>query len=96
MCSYASHIIPRPHSKSLCYVGGETHIVSFPSLIAISVSSLTAHLTSTFHINMPFMVKYQLPHHDLDALISIANEDDLQIMLEELERLSALANPSHI
>ncbi|GLU10752.1 hypothetical protein SLE2022_275370 [Rubroshorea leprosula] len=96
MCSYAGHIIPRPHSKSLCYLGGETRIVSFPSSTALCVSSLTAHLASTLRINTAFMVKYQLPHHDLDALISIANEDDLQIMLEELERLSALPDPSRI
>ncbi|GKU97632.1 hypothetical protein SLEP1_g10753 [Rubroshorea leprosula] len=90
MCSYAGHVIVGPHSKSLGYVGGETRIVSLPSPTALSVSRLTAHLASTLQINTPFRVRYQLPHHDLDALISIANDDDLQIMLEECERLSAL------
>ncbi|GLU01568.1 hypothetical protein SLE2022_188730 [Rubroshorea leprosula] len=96
MCSYGGHIIPRPHSKSLCYLGGETRIVSVPASTALSVSSLIAHLASTLHITTSFTVKYQLPHHDLDALISIANEDDLQIMLEELESLSASPDPSRI
>ncbi|GLT59266.1 hypothetical protein SLA2020_320950 [Shorea laevis] len=96
MCSYGGHIIPRPHSKSLCYLGGETRIVSVPASIALSVSSLIAHLVSTLHITTSFTVKYQLPHHDLDALISIVDEDDLQIMLEELENLSASPDPSRI
>ncbi|MEJ1538787.1 hypothetical protein, partial [Escherichia coli] len=24
MCSYGGHIFPRPHDKTLCYVGGDT------------------------------------------------------------------------
>ncbi|KAK7255410.1 hypothetical protein RIF29_28819 [Crotalaria pallida] len=27
MCSYGGHIVPRPHDKSLYYVGGDTRIV---------------------------------------------------------------------
>ncbi|GKV16730.1 hypothetical protein SLEP1_g27328 [Rubroshorea leprosula] len=96
MCSYGGHIILRPHSKSLCYLGGESPIVSVPASTALSVSSLIAHLDSTLHITTLFTVKYLIPYHDLDALICIANEDDLRIMVEELESLSASPDPSRI
>ncbi|GLU01565.1 hypothetical protein SLE2022_188710 [Rubroshorea leprosula] len=96
MFSYGGHIIPRPHSKSLCYLGGESRIVSVPASTALSVSSLIAHLDSTLHITTLFTVKYLIPYHDLDALICIANEDDLRIMVEELESLSASPDPSRI
>nr|DAD27161.1 TPA_asm: hypothetical protein HUJ06_028629 [Nelumbo nucifera] len=28
MCTYGGHIVPRPHDKSLCYLGGDTVIVA--------------------------------------------------------------------
>ncbi|PON77503.1 PB1 domain containing protein [Parasponia andersonii] len=93
MCSYGGQILPRPRSKSLCYAGGETRIVSVDPLAATTLASLTAHLSSHLSIPTPFSLKYQLPNHDLDSLVSLLTDDDLLIMLEELRRhLSASAS----
>ncbi|KDP33011.1 hypothetical protein JCGZ_13042 [Jatropha curcas] len=95
MCSYGGHIIPRPHNKSLYYAGGDTRIISIPIASGnLTVSSLVTHLATTLHISNPFTLKYQLPNHDLDSLISISTDEDLLIMLDEHHRLSP--TPSRI
>ncbi|OMP04703.1 Phox/Bem1p [Corchorus olitorius] len=97
MCSYGGHVIPRPQTKSLYYAGGENRIVTIPAAAPnLTLSSLIAHLSSFLHLTTPFVLKYQLPNHDLDSLISISTDDDLQIMLEEQSRLSSTASPSRI
>ncbi|KAI7758126.1 hypothetical protein M8C21_010573 [Ambrosia artemisiifolia] len=45
MCSYGGHIVPRPHDKSLCYVGGDTRIVVVDR--HTSLSDLTHRLSKT-------------------------------------------------
>ncbi|KAI3733918.1 hypothetical protein L6452_13376 [Arctium lappa] len=95
MCSYGGHIIPRPHDKSLCYVGGETRMIvvdrrtTLVELIhrlskTILRSSSTSTATST-----AFTLKYQLPSEDLDSLISVTTDEDLENMIEEYERLNS-------
>eukprot|EP00257_Ricinus_communis_P020848 XP_015580190.1 uncharacterized protein LOC8265031 [Ricinus communis] len=93
MCSYGGQIITRPNTKSLYYAGGDTRIITIPTTTT-TLSSLTTHLSSTLHINCPFTLKYQLPSHDLDSLISLSTDDDLLIMLDEHHRLSP--TPSRI
>lgn len=98
MCSYGGHIIPRPHDKSLCYVGGETRIVVVDRHSCLS--SLTSRLSHTLLDGRPFTLKYQLPHEDLDSLVSVTTDEDLDNMIEEYDRItssssSALA-PSRI
>ncbi|XP_050228095.1 uncharacterized protein LOC126677489 [Mercurialis annua] len=92
MCSYGGQIIPRPNSstKSLCYAGGDTRIITIPTAIAanLTLTSLATHLSTALNINNSFTLKYQLPSHDLDSLISVSNDDDLLIMLDEHHRLS--------
>ncbi|CDO97352.1 unnamed protein product [Coffea canephora] len=84
MCSYGGKIHPRPHDNLLSYVGGETKIlavdrnITFASLIA-KLSSLCDCASVSF--------KYQLPGEDLDALISVTNDDDLEHMMHEYDRL---------
>lgn len=90
MCSYGGHIIPRPHDKSLCYVGGETRIVVVDRLS--SLSDLCMRLSRTLLNGRPFTLKYQLPHEDLDSLISIATDEDLENMIEEYDRIN-MASP---
>lgn len=84
MCSYGGHIIPRPHDKSLCYVGGETRIVVVERHSCLS--ELCARLSRTLLNSRPFTLKYQLPSEDLDSLISVATDEDLENMIEEFDR----------
>ncbi|CAM8953421.1 unnamed protein product [Rhodiola kirilowii] len=90
MCSYGGHIVPRPHDKSLCYVGGDTRMVLVDR--NISLAGLSARLAKTLFLNnKPFSLKYQLPNEDLDSLISLAGDEDLENMIEEYDRLCVAA-----
>nr|GEY53514.1 hypothetical protein [Tanacetum cinerariifolium] len=102
MCSYGGHIVPRPHDKSLCYIGGDTRIVVVDR--HTSLVDLTSRLTKTLiksqsssslssqqntQFLQPFTLKYQLPSEDLDSLISVTTDEDLENMIDEYERLNA-------
>lgn len=91
MCSYGGHIIPRPHDKSLCYVGGDTRIVVLDR--RCSLADLRSRLSHTLLNGRHFTLKYQLPSEDLDSLISLATDEDLDNMIEEYDRTSASASP---
>lgn len=84
MCSYGGKIHPRPHDNQLSYIGGETKILSVERNVKFGslLSKLIALCDSE---NISF--KYQLPGEDLDALISVTNDDDLEHMMLEYERL---------
>ncbi|XP_075522295.1 uncharacterized protein LOC142555353 [Primulina tabacum] len=86
MCSYGGHIIPRPHDKSLCYIGGDTRIIVVDR--HTSLSDFHQRISKTLLKNQPFLLKYQLPNEDLDALISVASDEDLEILVEEYDRLN--------
>ncbi|KAK8482100.1 hypothetical protein V6N13_025653 [Hibiscus sabdariffa] len=97
MCSFGGHIIPRPHDKSLCYVGGETRIVAVDR--HCSLSALCTRLSRALLNGRSFTLKYQLPNEDLDSLVSVATDEDLENMIEEYDRLTApsvLSTPSRI
>jgi hypothetical protein len=94
MCSYNGHIIPNPHTKSLSYSGGDTRLITIPTGTSsatatnttsngLTLSSLISHLSTTLKITVPITLKYQLPHHNLDSLISLASDEDVLIMLDE-------------
>ncbi|XP_073223184.1 uncharacterized protein [Cicer arietinum] len=91
MCSYGGHIVPRPHDKSLCYVGGDTRIVVVER--TTSLAELSTRLSKTFLNGRTFTLKYQLPNEDLDSLISVTTDEDLENMIDEYDRTNA-ANPS--
>ncbi|CAL1381694.1 unnamed protein product [Linum trigynum] len=86
MCSYGGRIVPRPHDKSLCYVGGDTRIVVVDR--QASLSGLSAKLSTTLLNGRPFTLKYQLPCEDLDSLISLTTDEDLDNMIDEYDRTS--------
>nr|CAB3458294.1 unnamed protein product [Digitaria exilis] len=91
MCSFGGRILPRPGDRQLRYVGGETRIVSFPRAAA-SFATLAAALAkvapSLFAPGLPRpSLKYQLPQDDLDSLISISSDDDVDHLMEELDRI---------
>ncbi|KAK8960932.1 hypothetical protein KSP40_PGU006621 [Platanthera guangdongensis] len=87
MCSYGGRIQPRQHDNQLAYFGGETKIlavdrsVRFPAIVAKLVA---LHGTASADL---MRVKYQLPGEDLDSLISITNDEDLEHMMIEYDRL---------
>ncbi|KAK8711927.1 hypothetical protein V6N13_147183 [Hibiscus sabdariffa] len=89
MCSYGGRIVPRPQTKSFYYFGGENRLLTIPTTATLTLSSLSTHLSTFLRLTVPFTLKYQLPNHDLDSLISITGDDDLQLMLEEHKKLSS-------
>ncbi|CAN0877025.1 hypothetical protein LINGRAHAP2_LOCUS11633 [Linum grandiflorum] len=84
MCSYGGRIVPRPHDKSLCYVGGDTRIVVVDR--NASLAGLSSKLSTTLLNGRPFTLKYQLPSEDLDSLISVTTDEDLDNMIDEYDR----------
>lgn len=92
MCSYGGHIVPRPHDKSLCYVGGDTRIVVVDR--STTLSDLQSRLSKTLLNGRQFTLKYQLPNEDLDSLISVSTEEDLDNMVDEYDRLISNSNPA--
>ncbi|WCJ18165.1 Octicosapeptide/Phox/Bem1p family protein [Euphorbia peplus] len=84
MCSYAGKIHPRPHDNQLAYIGGETKILAVDCNVKFSV--MIAKLASISG-DSDISFKYQLPGEDLDALISVTNDDDLEHMMHEYDRL---------
>ncbi|XWS54617.1 hypothetical protein CRYUN_Cryun10bG0104100 [Craigia yunnanensis] len=94
MCSYGGKINPRPHDNQLSYIGGETKILAVER--NIKYSSMISKLSALCG-GGDFSFKYQLPGEDLDALISVTNDDDLEHMMHEYDRLyGALAKPARM
>ncbi|KAJ7975166.1 putative Octicosapeptide/Phox/Bem1p family protein [Quillaja saponaria] len=89
MCSYGGHIIPRPHDKSLCYVGGDTRIVVVDR--HSSLADLCSRLSRTLINGRSFNLKYQLPNEEIDSLISVTTNEDLENMIEEYDRITAVS-----
>ncbi|OAY76935.1 hypothetical protein ACMD2_07460 [Ananas comosus] len=86
MVSYGGRIQPRPGDTQLSYVGGETKILSLDrSMRFAAFQSKLAAMAGADEGSV--VVKYQLPDEDLDALVSITNDDDLDHMLHEYDRL---------
>ncbi|KAL2511987.1 Octicosapeptide/Phox/Bem1p family protein [Abeliophyllum distichum] len=84
MCSYGGKIHPRPHDNLLSYIGGETKILAVDRNVKFG-SLLSKLIALCDNDNISF--KYQLPGEDLDALISVTNDDDLEHMMHEYDRL---------
>ncbi|CAN6165972.1 unnamed protein product [Urochloa humidicola] len=79
LCSFGGKILPRPSDGKLRYVGGETHIIR----ISRNISWQELKQKTTAICSQPHVIKYQLPGEDLDALISVSNDEDLRNMMEE-------------
>ncbi|XVF36542.1 hypothetical protein REPUB_Repub19eG0066700 [Reevesia pubescens] len=85
MCSYGGKIQPRSHDNQLAYVGGDTKILAVDR--NIKFSAIMAKLSSMYGGDSEVCFKYQLPGEDLDALISVTNDEDLEHMMLEYDRL---------
>jgi len=86
MCSYGGKILPRPHDNQLSYVGGDTRILAVDRNIRFS--SMIGKLSSIWGNSVSF--KYQLPNEDLDALVSVTNDEDMENMMAEYDRLQKM------
>ncbi|KAH9690199.1 PB1 domain-containing protein [Citrus sinensis] len=94
MCSYGGKIQPRQHDNQLAYVGGDTKILAVER--NIKFSTMMAKL-SALCSDDNICFKYQLPGEDLDALISVTNDEDLEHMMLEYDRLyRASAKPARL
>ncbi|XP_010491599.1 PREDICTED: alpha-protein kinase 1-like [Camelina sativa] len=97
MCSYGGKIQPRPHDNQLTYVNGDTKIMSvdrgirFPSLVS-KLSAVTSGGGGGGDGGGEISFKYQLPGEDLDALISVTNDEDLEHMMHEYDRLLRMSS----
>ncbi|CAN8256782.1 unnamed protein product [Cochlearia groenlandica] len=95
MCSYGGKIQPRPHDNQLTYVNGDTKIMSVDRGIRFPVfASKLSSVIGGFgggggggDVGGEISFKYQLPGEDLDALISVTNDEDLEHMMHEYDRL---------
>ncbi|XP_047327539.1 uncharacterized protein LOC124931186 [Impatiens glandulifera] len=83
LCSFLGSILPRPQDGKLRYVGGETRIVSVSR--DISYEELMIKLRELYE--GAGVLKYQQPDEDLDALVSVVNDDDVINMMEEYDKL---------
>ncbi|XP_039051277.1 uncharacterized protein LOC120192598 isoform X1 [Hibiscus syriacus] len=86
LCSFLGSILPRPQDGKLRYVGGETRIVSVPR--DISYKELMSKMRELY--DGAAALKYQQPDEDLDALVSVLNDDDVINMMEEYEKLGSV------
>ncbi|CAL9124142.1 unnamed protein product [Musa textilis] len=93
MVSYGGRIQLRPHDSSrLCYVGGETKILSLDR--SARLPALLAKLASLALFSAPLCIKYQLPGEDLDALVSVIDDGDLDHMMIEYDCLCCTSSSS--
>ncbi|KAF4359749.1 hypothetical protein F8388_008311 [Cannabis sativa] len=85
LCSFLGSILPRPQDGKLRYVGGETRIVSVPRDICFD--ELMNRMRELY--DGASVLKYQQPDEDLDALVSVVNDDDVTNMMEEYDKLGS-------
>ncbi|KAL6912279.1 hypothetical protein ACP4OV_001084 [Aristida adscensionis] len=88
MVSYGGRIQPRPHDNQLAYVNGETKILSLER--PLRFADFAARLAALAGNLGDVCVKYQLPGEDLDALVSVTNDEDLEHLVLEYDRLHLL------
>lgn len=84
MCSYGGKIVPSPRdNNTLLYLGGETKLITISK--AITFSSLHSKL-SKISTSTSISIKYQLPDQPLDALVTLASDEDVEIMMDAMEK----------
>lgn len=81
MCSYGGKIQQRSYDNQLSYVGNYTLAVTR----RIKFASMKATLSNLWGTGVSF--KYQLPNEDLNALVSVTNDEDMENMMAEYDRL---------
>ncbi|KAK9066959.1 hypothetical protein SSX86_014283 [Deinandra increscens subsp. villosa] len=95
MCSYGGKIHHRPHDRKLSYVGGDTKILTVDR--SINFSNILSKLSALCDYNSEIRFKYKLPGQDLDALVSVFDDEDVENMLLEYDLLRRIsATPSRL
>lgn len=92
LCSFGGRIWSRPTDRQLSYIGGDTKILAVDR--HIKLSDIIAKLNSIcqFGGNSDISIKYQLPGEDLDALVSLIDDDDVEHMMLEYDRLQRVSS----
>ncbi|KAI9108964.1 hypothetical protein K1719_020269 [Acacia pycnantha] len=85
LCSYGGKILPRSTDCVLRYVGGYTRVLSVDP--SISFSDLMVKIVE--FCGSSVTLRCSLPNGDLETLITIANDEDLAIIIEEYKRASS-------
>ncbi|CAN4083105.1 unnamed protein product [Withania somnifera] len=89
MSSYGGKIQLRPHDHQLTYVGGDTKILTVDR--KVKFSEVAAKLNALCNCNTDICIKYQLPGEDLDALVSLVDDDDVEQMMVEYDRMQKVS-----
>ncbi|KAL7605868.1 hypothetical protein Lser_V15G19887 [Lactuca serriola] len=89
MCSYGGKIHHRPHDRRLSYIGGDTKILRVDR--NINFSTLLSKLNALCEYNSEIRLKYKLPGQDLDALVSIFDDEDVENMMFEYDLLRRMS-----
>lgn len=89
MCSYGGKIQLRPHDHQLSYVGGDTKILTVDR--NVKFSDVAAKVNGLCNCNAEITIKYQLPDEDLDALVSLIDDDDVEQMMVEYDRMQKVS-----
>ncbi|KAI3699493.1 hypothetical protein L2E82_43853 [Cichorium intybus] len=85
MCSYGGRIQRRPHDLQLSYINGHTKILTVNR--NINFSNFLLKLQDLCEYNLEIQVKYKLPGHDYETLISVFDDDDVDQMMFEYDLL---------
>ncbi|KAM3363325.1 hypothetical protein P3S68_018179 [Capsicum galapagoense] len=89
MFSYGGKIQLRPHDHQLSYVGGDTKILTVDR--NVKCAEVAAKLSSLCNCSSEICIKYQLPGEDLDALVSLIDDDDVEQMMVEYDRMQKVS-----
>lgn len=89
MCSYGGKIHHRPHDRQLSYIGGDTKILTVDR--SINYANLLSKLNGLCEYNSEIRLRYKLPGQDLDALVSIFDDDDVENMMFEYDLLRRMS-----
>ncbi|PIN21657.1 hypothetical protein CDL12_05640 [Handroanthus impetiginosus] len=91
LCSYGGKILSRPTDRQLSYVGGDTKILAVDR--NVKFSEIAARLNSLCNRDdgSEISIKYQLPGEDLDSLVSLIDDEDVEHMMVEYDRMQRIS-----
>ncbi|KAL5203793.1 hypothetical protein ABZP36_008664 [Zizania latifolia] len=85
LCSYGGKILPRHADGALRYVGGDNRVLSVNRTLPFcELQRKLREMCGWEAVSL----RCQLPTEDLDALVSLTNDDDLANLLEEYDAAS--------
>ncbi|KAG6383168.1 hypothetical protein SASPL_157088 [Salvia splendens] len=90
LCSYGGQIKSRPSDHHLSYLG-DTKIVAVDRAVKILPILRQAQIPPLRRRRD--IVKYQLPGEDLDALVSLIDDDDVEHMIDRVVRPQCRGSP---